>query len=443
MLRSAILLTSTAAAFGLLVATADAAIHTVQSGQTIQSVIDQAAPGDLVQIPPGTYSENLLIDSTKTGLVLMGMADANQVIVDARPQAPTGSGPGLRIQASGVKVSQITIRHARSTTTLSGAGIDVTGANVELSDLVVLRSQNDGILAVADGLKATRVRLLGNGRGATVTGAKATFETCDVTQCGDRGISITGDDPVITLSKVASIEDGEAIVITGARASVRRNVIARAALDGIKITGADAIVEKNDVRSTTDKGIRISGTNAAVRSNFVADVLRGGDGIRIQNATSGVVEQNRVENCLENGIEVTSSSGVTISRNNVANCSSEKEASIQITSDTVVVDQNVVEGGQGDGIRVAGNGNTVSFNSIRSCLEDGIDLNSGTGNTCDSNRIERCLAEGIENNATGSTMINNVSTRSRLDYANNGTITTESNNYYVTGGNTSAPLIDD
>ncbi len=424
-------------------ASAFAATRTVQSGETIQSVIDQSAPGDVVKVPAGVWLENLVIDATKTGLVLRGVGPRGGVVIDARPLAPTGSGPGIRILAPNVHIENLTVRHARSTSSLPGTGIDVAADGIELLDVDVTRSQSDAIAVVGAGFSATGCNLVGNTRAATITGAGARFTRCEIARCGDRGISITGDDAVIDHSRVTSVEDGEGIVVVGARVTIHRCYVLRTALDGIKITGDGAVVDRNEVHCTIEKGIRVSGSAFLVTGNDVSKILKGGDGIRVQNATSGEVTDNNVEWCLENGIEVTGSTGVSIRNNHVSECASEKEPSIQISSSSITVDGNVVVDGQGDGIRVAGDDNVVSGNRIRRCLEDGIDVNSGNGNTVDGNIIKDCHAEGLENNGSLTFSSNNVCAGNRLDYANSGTFATDVSNTFDTGGESSAPQIDD
>lgn len=431
-----------AAALIGLAAQSSAAVITVSPGQSIQAAIDAAAAGDTVQIQAGVYAENLLVDASKSNLVLMGVA-SSQVIVDARPLAPAGSGPGLRIQAAGVQVSGITVRHARSTTTLSGHGIEISADGCTLDHVVVLRSQNDGVSATGADFQATDCKFAGNTRAASVTGAGARFTRCEASQCGDRGISVTGDGASFDYVAVRSVEDGEGIIIAGAAAKVTHCDVRLSALDGIKVTGADAVVERNNVTGTADKGIRVNGSNFAVRFNRVANVLKSGDGIRLQNATSGLVELNVVEDCSENGLEISGSSNVTIRRNSILRCATEKEPALLVNSSTVTVSNNTIVDAQGDAIRVTGDGNVIEQNQIRDALEDGIDVQSGAGNVVDQNEVVRCLAEGIENNGTATVCTDNRMSRCRIDYANSGTLATDVGNLYSSGGAAAAPVIDD
>ena len=61
----------------------------VKPGQTIQSVVDTAAPGDIVQVMPGTYHEAVLVQTPS--LTLQGMVQGDQrPILDGQGQLANG-----------------------------------------------------------------------------------------------------------------------------------------------------------------------------------------------------------------------------------------------------------------------------------------------------------------------------------------------------------------
>jgi cytochrome c peroxidase len=62
---------------------------TVQPGQTIQSAVDQAAPGDTIQVPPGTYHEAVLVQTPS--LTLQGQVNGDsRPVLDGQNQLANG-----------------------------------------------------------------------------------------------------------------------------------------------------------------------------------------------------------------------------------------------------------------------------------------------------------------------------------------------------------------
>lgn len=108
----------------------------------IQDAIDAAASGDEVRIYPGTYSENLVIDSTVPEISIL--RQAGEVIVDGG-----GINPALKIDGDhgeGLYVGGLTLKNGRgvlgqeiglTTGRYFGGGVFVRGSSPTLDDLVV------------------------------------------------------------------------------------------------------------------------------------------------------------------------------------------------------------------------------------------------------------------------------------------------------------------
>jgi nitrous oxidase accessory protein NosD len=97
------------------------------NGRALQLLIDKASDGDVVQVPVGTYTENLVIDKN---LTLQG-TDENKTIIDGNK---TGSviaiGPDHH-----VKLSKLTIMNGSAH---KGGGIYIDlGSNVTAEDCMI------------------------------------------------------------------------------------------------------------------------------------------------------------------------------------------------------------------------------------------------------------------------------------------------------------------
>ncbi len=72
---------------------------------TIQAAVDQATPGSLIRIAPGTYREAVEVPAGSRDLVLRGL-DRNRVVLDGEDDRVTG----IDVQADGVAVENLTVR---------------------------------------------------------------------------------------------------------------------------------------------------------------------------------------------------------------------------------------------------------------------------------------------------------------------------------------------
>lgn len=112
---------------------------------TIQSAVDAAQVGDVIEVYPGTYQENVVIDSTVPEIELKRAPGSTAaVIIDGN-----NSNPPLYIdgeQGEGLKIRGLTLRNGRgkegSTVGLTagryfGGGAFISGASPVLEDLVI------------------------------------------------------------------------------------------------------------------------------------------------------------------------------------------------------------------------------------------------------------------------------------------------------------------
>ncbi|MGZ8876124.1 MAG: hypothetical protein ACXW1F_06535, partial [Halobacteriota archaeon] len=98
-----------------LVTQASANELTVGTGQytTIQAAVNAAQPGDTVLIPPGTYSENVLVNKS---LTIKSSAGAATTIV----KAAVPSNYVFLLSGSGIRVEGLTLTNGRAGVEFSG-----------------------------------------------------------------------------------------------------------------------------------------------------------------------------------------------------------------------------------------------------------------------------------------------------------------------------------
>lgn len=405
----------------LCASSGSAAIITVPGAQpTIQAAVNAANPGDTILVSAGTYEENVNIAGGFDGLTIKAKG---KVILDCRPSGATGTGPGFAVASQNVTIQGFTIRHAKGTNAhgvFAAAGAD----GLTLRKLTIEHTNSTGIAVTANGVTVENTTVVGCDGGIQVTGAEAVITKCVVRQDGEQGVTITGDDGLVSKCLFVTIEDGNAVSVTGVNNVVEKNVC----------DGADGPV------------ITSTGNNPTIRLNKILRQCEDDPGIRIASATSGLVEKNSLRNVYEDAIDIQSTvTGVTVTKNTITNCGAEDENGIQLSGSNCIVSKNVIRGTQKDGIGVSGDGNTLSDNVIIDSLEDGIDIASGAdNNTIVGNKCLKNRGEGFENSGANTTLTGNTMKNNRIDFADDGSFATPpSGNSFTSGGVGTTPEIDD
>ncbi len=385
---------------------------------TIQAAVDASAPGDVVLVSAGVYEENVLIDVAHGVITIKGKG---RVVVDARPQGQTATGPAFKILANDITLIGLEMRHA------NGAGEDAAGVNcstagLTMRDCVVRHSNGRAVYANGDDCTIIDCAFLGNNGGLRINGARASVRDVLIQNDGDRGIVVNGDDASVVRCRLATLEDGR----------------------GVEINGENARVENCTVTNTDNEGIRVNGSNFLIKKCRLKDIGENADGIEIANAaTSGRIESCTVEDACDSGMRIDGS-GVTVRFVSVTHCGAEDEPGVRLVGNGNMLDRVTVRGCQGDGFRMEGNGNQLTDCVAVDNGEDGFQI----GATRIGNELESCtsvanLAEGIENGGTDSVVRKCVSKKNRIDLANSGTFSDFGANKIGRGDETTLPEIDD
>lgn len=421
----------------------------VKKGQSIQSVIDQAAAGDTVLVPKGVYVEVLLVPSGKPGLRLLGKG----AILEARPEGAEGSGAGVTIDANDVTLSGFEIRHARSGSNPlggsgSGLGVVASGARITLSKLVVRGCGSGGV--VVDGPDAQLEKLLVegvDGDGVVVSGSGALVRQVQVeralgtalhvagndllvTQCeasfGHIGIVVDGDTGVV-LSKCrvqhmreygllsqsggAQLVDnkvehvGRGLLAFGDTVHVEGNRIENSVHLGIEASGSGVTLVKNVVTGLAlgESGVRVGGSSVFVSDNVLIDL--GAAGLVVE-ASSGEVIGNRVQRCglLGNGPALlVAGEGLQVSKNKVLDS---RGTAVLLELDDGLFENNTIQGGQLNGVVVGPGADdlTLRKNKLSKLFGEGIQ-NFGDATVLQGNKVSNTRAPLTNDTDGGATLV--------------------------------------
>lgn len=396
----------------LLTSAASAAVIKVpQDHATISLAVAAASAGDTILVKSGVYEENVTIGAALTGLKIQGLG---QVIVDARPNGATGSGPGFDVQADNVTLQNLMIRHAK--------GVNPNG----------VRSSSDG--TVLNGVRVQHA----DGAGIAVVGNDAFIHKCEV------------------------VDSGGGIVVMGGGAEIVKTLVHRDSAEGIKITGPDAIITKCAVRAVEGTGIDVFGPNATIQSNEVrrvvdAIVLDGsqgliaknivdacsGTGISISNAGAGSITKNSVTDVRQTSIYVDGTTAlITIDKNDVRRTGSNYAPAVRIEGDGHTLTNTLVRQSAGDGILVFGKFNTLFKVTSSEHGEDGLHI-IGSDNTVEKCVFRKNQGEGAQCDGANNSLTKSIAKLNRIDIAASVPFATFNLNGFTTGGNATAPEIDD
>ncbi|MBM4146586.1 MAG: hypothetical protein FJ240_10025 [Nitrospira sp.] len=247
-----------------LVTVASAAVRCVSalpvagcpSYTTIQNAVDASGSGDTIVVTPGVYYENVTIPGSLSNLTIQGgravlsfgrlsvtLATPDQVVVDARPQFETCSGPAFFIdQAKNTTIKNLTVRHACSEEIYfspshsaygqppplySGANIFSTGDFTKIDKVNSYASQEEGVY----------INLMSGNQ----TSAAFTNSYCSTAPGG----------ALVQNSVIIGNQGEYAVGVIANNAIIQTNSIWNNAGGGIFVEGCKPIVKANDLRQNT------------------------------------------------------------------------------------------------------------------------------------------------------------------------------------------------
>lgn len=198
---------------------------------SVSQAIQDAAPGDVIFIPGGTYHERLIINKP----IELRAAPGQQVTVTWQTEKPYES--TIVLTASSAVVSGLTVRHSSPSI-----------ANNYAIQIIDCRAR----VEACDVSSAT-------GSGVGVEGSGAEIVGCRVHDCQRNGVLIAAN-----LSG-----EGDGVVLGGCTVEVNK-------LHGMIVTeGAAPVVEGNIFRGNGGFGMALQGCGGAFRQNRLAGNRRG------------------------------------------------------------------------------------------------------------------------------------------------------------------------
>jgi parallel beta-helix repeat protein len=393
---------------------AAAASLTVPSGAfpTIQSAVDAAGSGDVINIKPGTYNETVVV-TTAIITIQKKPKTKGTVIVDGFD--PTAaSDETFDIDATGFRLTNVTVRNGEDDS------IECDGNNCEIRKVRVLSS------VVGDCINIT-------GAGAIVSGSV-------LRSCADNAIEITGAGSVVSGNNVR-LSNNACVVVNGSDALVQKNTIGQCEdLEGLTVSGQNPRVLSNKVSGPTDTvalhvACSVSCGTGAVSGNVVTNGAEDDDGIAVSVAAglgSFDIIGNTVVRSLEHGFDLDVSDGVI--KNNIARENgAEKEDGFSITGDNNSISGNKAIGNGGAGFTIDGIQNVLTRNVASNNGVEGIKVTASSATTLDRNTATGNQADGIENDGASSVLTNNRSRNNKLDCTGDVAPTTDTGNSCADG----------
>jgi len=402
----------------------------VKAGESIQTAINAAGDGDTIKVASGTYRETIVVPPFKDRLTIRG---GKGVLLDARPNAPSGSGTGITILGDGTTVSGMTVLHAAGGSGAhpdadgSGHGVLVDAVGGRLDRVVVLNALGEGIVLYGSDHEVGKCVVMGAGTGiyveatdsviagTTVRGVRgagiyaSTTEVeitkCRVERCEADGILAYASEAVVHDNEVRVCATGINVNANGAR--VTSNDVGATAGVAIHVDAQGPVVVGNRVETSSGGGVLVQGDSALVTSNDVADVRTSTPGIQV-DSSNATVAGNTVENIAWFGLYVTGFMNV-VEKNRVEACGSYGTPAVHVAGDESRVEGNTVSDATGIGMRVAdGFAPTVTKNRVSGSLFTGLTLTNVGEAHLEGNKVQNNLGEGIQNFGSQTGLRNNT-----------------------------------
>lgn len=396
-------------------------LHVPADHPTIQAAVDAAVPGDLIQIAPGRYAENVVV--TTDGLALRGGPAA---ILDGRYL-----GPCITVEAEAFAVQGL--RLVNGTTGFTGNGTLMVAADLHVEAC--------------------------SGAGLDLAGDMAVVGRCRITGCGGDGLHLQAQTveniAVVGLNRMERC-GGDGIHLSGpATFYLVKNRCTGNAGDGLRLEVTDPGVSdpsrllQNRCEDNGGRGLYVDTTGGAVVERTVAR-RNGGHGLHVRGIGVGV-DLSRADGNRGAGVLLEALGGSTAERNACRDNAGEGLvlALAEGGSGQNAAVRNLLRGNARDGLRVAGGSAMVLDNRCLLNLGDGLQVDAAVPD-CGlyRNAALRNGHEGLDNRGAGTRLDegNVLKGNGGLDLAGAGTgdglLTISGASTWLTGGASATQSLD-
>jgi parallel beta-helix repeat protein len=331
----------------------DFAANTATKFTTIQAAVDAAAPGDLIRVNPGVYTEQVTVPADKDDLTIESKQN-HKAIIEA-PDTLTGTNAVVRVAgAEDVTLSGFTI-----TGPLADWGVHVDeGGSATIRDNLI----EDIGTGLADDAQTGAGVLIGGRFADGETPATATVDDNVIRDYQKAGIVVVNDgtEAVVTDNEVTGSGPNEFVaqngiqVAFGASAVVADNEVSDNVFTGpdfeaagIYVFDAGPVVVADNKLSDNQDGILLElASDVVVVGNRVDDSVL--DGIVVNLSSGVVVLDNRVDDSGRDGIVVEDSTGVVVALNRVTDSGRYGIYVTGSSTDNLILMNRVDDGGTAD-----------------------------------------------------------------------------------------------
>jgi hypothetical protein len=238
--------------------------------KTIQHGVDEAAGGDTVSVAAGTYAESVFISKS---LTIVGSTSGTTAVtgdsegdpsIDIEPQGDSGP-------------PTVTLQHLSAVHNSDAPGIVAFGANVNIADSVASDDVEAGLLFLGGELTVTNSTFAGNttsssgsglgdGTGALVVIASASFDSSTFADNDSAGITMIGGGPTLTAAALNADVQGPATTTV----EVRNSTVSGNGAGGVVNFAGALAADTSTFANNTGGGVVALSGHTEVTSSTIA-----------------------------------------------------------------------------------------------------------------------------------------------------------------------------
>lgn len=431
--------------------------------QTIQAAVDAASPGDLIFVFPHPdsrgYRENVTVN--KANLTIAGVyvdgGPTLQALTGLKPAELSqavetlGQGEGKEGKEKGGEApscpAQIlsTCETTAFPTSCDGDGFTIDADGVTIRNMTIRHADDAVFIDDQDDATLNNLCVIESDDGVDGTGSNDDLRVTNSAFLGLRntGIDPNGDRMRVLNNFIRNAQD-DGIDITSNEAIVAHNVVKTADDDCIDVEGDRVLIAHNRINGCDSEGIEYTGTESKIRENEVLNVMDDDEGINLEG-DENTVANNYIDRATEEGIEIDGNRN-RVHHNRVERSGdNDAEGAIDISGDDNRIWSNVAWKNARAGFRNQdGNRNHYEDNLSSENGKSGIRVTDGDDTVVIRNAFLNNEGEGInvDTDAANTVVRFNKSFGNYRDICNDSATTTFDSNAFKTGGAGTACVVE-